>query len=199
MLSGPPTLLAGAALATAAATRCAAARLSLLHLLNLLRVHFVQLLRLLLMLLLHLLRPFGGCLLLRQLLMFLILRLLEFLPLLVLRGDQLILLLLVFLVHLRVPRFGRGRTLHGRQILRMGREVRTGCCGHRWRAVVSRIPLLRVVMGSPRVLGLSGYSLNMSAFGSGLLLRRGARIDPAGATVVADAVRRFVHLRVVNG
>ena len=102
-------------LPTPAATRfSAASRLSLLHLLHLLRVSLLHLLRLLLVLLLHLLRSRWSGLLFRQLLMFLVLLLLEFLPVLVLLRDQLLLLLLVFLVLLCVPRLRRaGRSTGG--------------------------------------------------------------------------------------
>ena len=73
--------------ATPARSSAATWLLSLLHLLDLLRVSLLQLLRLLLVLLLHLLRsPLTG-LLFRQLLMFPVLCLLEFLPILVLLRD----------------------------------------------------------------------------------------------------------------
>ena len=52
--------------------------------------------------------------------MFLVLLLLEFLPILGLLGDQLFLLLLVFLVQLRVPRVRSAGAFDGRQFLRMG-------------------------------------------------------------------------------
>jgi hypothetical protein len=52
--------------------------------------------------------------------MFLVLLLLEFLPVLILLRDQLALLLLVFLVQLRVPCV-RGGSLDGRQFFRMRR------------------------------------------------------------------------------
>ena len=82
-------------LTSPAATRSSAASwlLSLLHLLRLLRVSLLQLLRLLLVLLLHLLRSRWSSILFRQLLMFVVLLLLEFLPFLVLLRDYVFLLL----------------------------------------------------------------------------------------------------------
>ena len=55
--------------------------------------------------------------------MFLVLLLLEFLPILVLLRDQLVLLLLVFLVLLRVTRVRCSGPFDGRQVLRMDRHV----------------------------------------------------------------------------
>ena len=76
----------------------AASRLSLLHLLHLLRVPLMHLLRLLLVLLFNLLHSRWSSLLIRHLLMFRVLLLPEFLPILVLLRDHVVLLLLVFLV-----------------------------------------------------------------------------------------------------
>ena len=73
--------------ASAAAASSAGSRLSLLHLLHLLRVPLMHLLRLLLMLLLNLLHSRWSSPLFRQLLMFRVLLLLEFLPILVLLRD----------------------------------------------------------------------------------------------------------------
>lgn len=65
----------------------AASRLSLRHLLHLLRVPLMHLLRLLLVLLFNLLHSRRSSLLFGQLLMFLVLLLLEFLPIPVLLRD----------------------------------------------------------------------------------------------------------------
>jgi hypothetical protein len=73
--------------APAAAAGASASRLSLLHLLHLLRVPLMHLLRLLLVLLFNLLHSCWSSPLFRQLLMFPVLRLLEFLPILVLLRD----------------------------------------------------------------------------------------------------------------
>jgi hypothetical protein len=114
-------------LVMSAAARSSPARwlLFLLHLLGLLRVGLLQTLRLLLVLLLHLLRSLGTSLLFRQLLMLIVLLLLEFLPILGLPGDQLILLLVVFLVHLGVPRLRHSGAFDGRQFLRMDGKDQT--------------------------------------------------------------------------
>ena len=119
--------------------------LSLLHLLSLLRVTLLHLLGLLLVLLFQLLRSCRIGLLPRQLLMFLVLLLLEILPILVLLRDHLVLLLLVFLILLRVPGIRNSGAFDGRQFLRMG------CCGSvsrrsDWRrAVVRGKALLRII------------------------------------------------------
>jgi hypothetical protein len=141
---------------TAAACSAAGWRLSLLYLLHLLRVPLRHLLRLLRVLLLGLLHSRGGSLLFRQLLMFLILRLLKFLPFLVLLGDHLILLFLVFLVHLRVPGVG-SRNSGRRQFRRMDRRVGTRRCRHGRCAVVRGKLLLRIIVRRIRVLCLGGY------------------------------------------
>lgn len=90
--------------ATAARSSAATRRLFLLHLLYLFGVFLRQLLRLLLVLLFHLLRSRLTGRLFCQLLMFLVLLLLEFQPILVLLHDQVFLLLLISLVQLRVTR-----------------------------------------------------------------------------------------------
>src|SRR5208282_5912338 len=82
---------------------------SLLKLLALLRVPLFSLL------LARLVGPFRG------LLIFLLLPLLEFLPFLVLLGRELVLLLLISPVQVGITCVGRGRTLHWRKILDMGR------------------------------------------------------------------------------
>ena len=74
----------------------------------------MHLLRLLLMLLLNLLHSRWSSPLFRQLLMFRVLLLLEFLPILVLLRHHVVLLLLVFLVQLRVPRLRSSGALDGR-------------------------------------------------------------------------------------
>jgi len=120
----------------ATATRCAANRLSLLHLLHLLLVALLHLLRLLLVLLFYLLHSGRSGILSRQLLVFLVLLLLEFLPVLVLLCDQLVLLLLVLLVQFGVPCLRRTGLFDGRQFLRMDRGVGASSGGNRRRAVV---------------------------------------------------------------
>ena len=187
--------------ATTAAARSTAARwlLSLLHLLRLLRVGLLQFLRLLLVSLLHLLRSFGSSMLFRQLLMLIVLLLLEFLPILGLPCDQLILLLLVFLVHLRVPRLSNSGAFDGRQLLRMGCKVGARSRGNCRRAVVRRKLLLGVIAGSVRMLSLSGYRPGMCLMSSSLFLSGGVRVDSAVTAVEADAVpRALVHPGVVN-
>ena len=107
----------------------------------------MHLLGLLLVLLFYLLHSRWSSVLFRQLLMFLVLLLLEFLPILVLLRDQLVLLLLVLLVQLRVPRLSRSGALDGRQVLRMDRSVGASRRRDRRRAVVRRKPLLGVIVG----------------------------------------------------
>src|SRR5271157_2998683 len=130
--------------------------------------------------------------------MFLVLLLLEFLPILALLRDCIVLLLLVFLVQLRVSRLGGSGALDRRQVLRMGGEVGASSRGNRRRAVVRRKPLLGVTVGGPRMLSLSGYRPNTPATSSSLFLGSGARVDAAVAAVVADAVNPLVHPCVVN-
>lgn len=161
----------------------------MLHLLCLLGV---QLLCLLLVLLLQLLRFRWRSVLSRQLLMFLVLLLLELLPLLVLLRDYAFLLLLIFLVQLRIPRIGSGGS-NGRQLLGMGCEVGAGSRGNWGRAAVRGNPLLRVIVGSPLMLSLSGDRSNMFTARSSLFLRRGALVDPTVAAVEAYAIRRLIH------
>ena len=115
----------------------------------------MQLLRLLLVPLLHLLRSCWRSVLSRQLLMFLVLLLLQLLPLLVLLRDYALLLLLILLVQFRVPRIGSGGS-NGRQFLGMGCDVGVGSRGNWRRAAVRGNPLLRVIVGSPLMLSLSG-------------------------------------------
>jgi hypothetical protein len=98
----------------------------------------LQLLRLLRVLLFHLLHSRWSSLLFRQLPMFLVLLLLEFLPILALLRDGLFLLLLVFLVQLRVPRLGSGGAFDGRQLLRMDCGVGATSRSNWRRAVVRR-------------------------------------------------------------
>jgi len=148
-------------------------------------------------LLLHLLHSLWSSLLSRQLLMLLVLLPLEFLPVLVLLRDYLVLLLLVFLVQLRVPRVRSG-ALDGRQLLRMDRDVGARRRSRWWSAVVRRKPLLGVIVGSPCMLRLSGYRPNMFATRGSLFFRGGARVDPAVTAVVADAINVLVHPFVVN-
>jgi hypothetical protein len=116
-------------------------------LLHLLRVGLLQVLGLLLVLLLQLLGPHGISLLFRQLLMFLILLLLEFLPILILRRDYLVLLLLVFLIQLGVPCIRGCGAFDRRHFFGMGR--RSGASGGRdWRrSMVRGKALLRVILG----------------------------------------------------
>src|SRR5580704_10470022 len=151
--------------------------LPLLHLLHLLRVPLLHALRLLLMLLLQLLHFRRSGILLRQLLMLDVLPLLEILPILVLLLDYLVLLLLVFFVQRRIPRVGGG-ALERRQVVRMSRDVRPDSRGNSRCGTVCRDSLLGVIVGSPRMLGLTGHRSNMSATRSRLFLRCSARIDP---------------------
>ena len=112
----------------------------------------MHLLGLLLVLLLHLLHSLWSGLLFRQLLMFLVLPLLEFLAILVLLRDHLFLLLLVFLVLLRVPRV-RSEVLDGR--LRMHCRIGAASRSHWRRASVRPV-------ASP-TLSLRLESLNVCA------------------------------------
>ena len=93
--------------------------LFLLQVLLLLGVPLHHLLRLLLVLLLHLLRSFWRSFLLRQLLMFVLLPLLEFVAFLILSGYQLILLLLVPLVCLRIAGMRSAGAFDGREFVGM--------------------------------------------------------------------------------
>ena len=156
-------------LAPAAVNSAAGRLLTLLHLLHLLRMSLLHLLRLLSMLLLLLLGSLGS-LLPGDLLILFVLRLLEFLPLLILLSDQLVLLLLVFLVRLRIPRV-RSCASDRRQLIRMDRGV--GASGRRrWRGtMVRRKFLLRTIMGRPLMLRLSRHRPNMFTAGSGLFFR----------------------------
>jgi hypothetical protein len=101
-----------------------------LQLLLLLRVSLLQLLRLLLMPLLQLLRSGFISVPLLHLLVLLLLLLLEFLVFLILPGDQLFLLLLVFLVPLGIPRVRRsGRAVRG--------EISSvGCTAGPWNIII---------------------------------------------------------------
>ena len=109
--------------------------LSLLHLLHLLRVSLLHLLGLLLMPLFHLLRSPRIGLLSGHLLMFTVLRLLEFLAILGLLCRYLVLLLLEFLILLRVPRVGSS-AIHRSQIVRMRCSGGVSRCSDRRRAVI---------------------------------------------------------------
>src|ERR1035441_5952163 len=155
----------------------------------------MHLLCLLLVLLFYLLHSLWSSLLSRQLLMFLVLLLLEFLPILALLRDSLVLLLLVSLVHLRVSRLGRSGAFDGRQVLRMDCKVGASSRSIWRRAVVRRKPLLGVIAGRPRVLSLSGCRPSTFATSSSFFFGSGARVDPAVAAVVADAVNPLVHSR----
>ena len=159
----------------------------------------LQLLRLLLVSLLHLLRFSGTSILFRQLLMLLVLLLLEFLPVLGLPCDQLILLLLVFLVHLRVPRLGSSGAFDGRQFPRMDGKVGVRSRSNCRHAVVRRKLLLWVIASSVRMLSLCGYRPGMCLMSRSLFLSGGVRVDSAVAAVKTDVVpRALVHPCVVN-
>ena len=110
----------------------------------------MHLLSLLLVLLFYLLHSRWSSLLFRELLMFLVLLLLEFLTILALLRDGLFLLLLVLLVQLRVARPGSSRASDGRQILRMDCGVGASSRRNWRRAVVRRKPLLGVIVGRVR-------------------------------------------------
>jgi len=129
--------------------------LPLLHLLHLLRVPLLHALRLLLMLLLQLLHFRRSGILLGQLLILDVLPLLEVLPVLVLLLYYLILLLLVFSVQSRIPRVGSG-ALDGRQVVWMSCNVGPGSRGDSWCGAACRDSLLGVIVGSPRMLSLTG-------------------------------------------
>ena len=108
-------------------------------------------------------------------------------------------MLLVFLVHLRVPRVRSSGAFDGRQLLRMGCKVGARSRSNSRRAVVRRKLLLGVIAGSPRMLSLSGCRPNMCLMSSSLFSSGGVRVDSAVTTVVADVVHRaLVHPRVVN-
>jgi hypothetical protein len=101
-------------------------------------LHLLHLRGLLLMLLLQLLRFHRISFLFRQLLMFVFLLLLELLPILVLLGDDLGLLLLVFLIELRVSCIRSGGSFDGRQFLgvRCGGAASSG--SNRWWLAANR-------------------------------------------------------------
>src|SRR5580658_6234184 len=149
------------------------------------------------MLLLDLLRFDRIDLLFRELLMFVVLPLLEFLPILILFCDYLVLLLLVFPIQLRVPRIRSGRPFDWRQFLRMGRDAGSSGRSHWRRAVVHGKPLLGVIAGRPRMLSLSGYSRDMAATSSRLFLGRGTSVYTAATSVETDAVHPLVYPCVV--
>ena len=166
----------------------AASRLSLLHRLHLLCVHLMHLLRLLLVLLFNLLHSRRSSLLFGQLLMFLVLLLLEFLPILVLLHGHVVLFLLVLLIQLDVPRLGSSGAFDGRQIFRMDCGVGAPSRRNRRSAMVRGEPLLRIIVRRPGMLSLRGDRSTTPATSGSLFFGRGACIDPAVAAVVADAV-----------
>src|SRR5580704_9377272 len=80
----------------------------------------------------------------------------------------------------------------------MDRHVGPGSRRHRWRAVVRRNLLPRVVVRGIRVLRLSRYRPYMSTPRGSLFLRRSARVDPAVAAVIANAAGGLIHPGVVH-
>jgi len=162
--------------------------LSLLQLLRLLGVSLLQLLGLLLVSLLHLLRSRLIRLLFRLRLVFLVLFLLEDLPILALLREELVLLLLVLLVLLRVSCVVRSDACDGRQVLGMDCEARPWSGTNQWRTVVRRHALLGGIAGRPRVLNLIGHRWKMSTMSRRLFLGRGAFGNAAVSAVVADVV-----------
>jgi len=127
--------------------------LPLLQLLLLLGVLLNQLLCLLLMLLLHLLSSLIIGFLLRQLLVFFVLLRLQILAFLVLLRGQFVLLLLVLLVHLGVPRIGSSRACGRRKIFRV--DGRVGVTGVLRAAIVE---FSRSGSGRDRGLAMVGRS-----------------------------------------
>ena len=134
----------------------------LLQLLPLLRMPLIHLLRLLLVPLLHLLLSGFVGILFRQLRVLLLLLLLEFLPLLILLGDQLVLLLLVFPVLLGISGVGSG-AFNGRKLVGMDRRARcierTWPLGgrYRWAALVDGSVQVPIDTGGLHMLRLRGY------------------------------------------
>ena len=116
---------------TTAAVRCSAPcwLLLSLHLLRLLRVFFLQLLGLLRVLLLRLLVGCRTRMLFGQLLMLFVLLQLQFLPILRLLRNQLVLLFLVVLVLLRVTGVWSNWPRYGWQFLRMDGSVGASSSG----------------------------------------------------------------------
>ena len=172
--------------------------LSLLHLLRLLRVPLLHLLRLLLVSAAPPAAFSPELLSVAPLLMFLVLLLLEFCRSWFCVATSLSCCCWYFWSGFAFPVFGAaGRWTGGRSlgcVAALGRAVAVT----RRRAMVLWKALLRIIVGSPRVLSLSGHRRNMPLMRGGLFLSRGARVDPAVAAVEADAVRGLVHPGVVN-
>ena len=181
------------------AARPAGRLLPLLHLLGLLRVPLLQLLRLLLVLLLHVLHFLRGSILFRKLLMFVVLLLLQCLPVLVLLRNHALLLLLKFLVHLRIAGIGSSWAFDWRQFLRMRRKIRARSRRKHRRTVVRGNPLLGVVASSISMLSLRSDRGYMLITRGSFLLRVGPLVDAAITPVITGAAAgALIYSRVVN-
>jgi len=173
------------------------------------------------MTLLHLLRCRVVGLLLRQLLMFLVLLLLEFLPFLLLFPYQLVLLLLIFLVPVCVSCVGSSRMLDSRQVAGMNHWSSAGVlrttarcsashdsialkitgfrgCNDSRLAMVERCALLWIGARSLHVRGLVGDGADVSLMRSSIFLGSWASVYPAVAVVADVSVVRHIDSRVVH-